>query len=263
MAANYVSYTLFDKKSVSKDIKNAFFDKFYNHLAQGVYHCMKTAFPKNRNMIETAEMKRKLLNTFSELFTGVIIYSAKFSKWDQSKSGGQGAGAVQKADKGKNNAQPEMSLADLQRRGLVKSKRQRVNMRYSPLVERYLLTHNYETMNNVKGWKMLLTQRNEAQKEVDKKFKAYQKIAEQSDQRARQLDLEYKEEKARIQEELKRNDAAAKQHIDVLKEAKKEKLESGGCAEYANLVVSVFNQDNQKTWEMVDSNVEKKLNEKR
>lgn len=35
-------------------------------------------------------------------------------------------------------------------------------MRYSPLVERYLMTHNYETMNNVKGWKMLLTQRHEA-----------------------------------------------------------------------------------------------------
>ena len=46
-------------------------------------------------------------------------------------------------------------------------------MKYSPLVERYLLTHKYETMNNVRGWKMLITQRNEAQKEVDKKFRAY------------------------------------------------------------------------------------------
>ena len=46
-------------------------------------------------------------------------------------------------------------------------------MRYSTLVERYLRTHNYETKNNVKGWKMLLTQRHEAQKEVDFKFKAY------------------------------------------------------------------------------------------
>lgn len=58
MAANYVSYTLYDNKSVTKETKNAFFDKFYNHLAQGVYHCLKTAFPKNRNMIETPEMKR-------------------------------------------------------------------------------------------------------------------------------------------------------------------------------------------------------------
>ena len=44
MAANYVSYSLFEKKTDSKKIKNVFlkvknefFDKFYNHLAQGVY----------------------------------------------------------------------------------------------------------------------------------------------------------------------------------------------------------------------------------
>jgi hypothetical protein len=71
-------------------------------------------------------------------------------------------------------------------------------MRYSPLVERYLLTHNYETMNNVKGWKMLLTQRHEAQKEVDRKFRAYKQIADQSVLRAKQLNDEYLEEKARI-----------------------------------------------------------------
>jgi len=51
-------------------------------------------------------------------------------------------------------------------------------MKYSPLVERYLMTHKYETMNNVKGWKMLLTQRTEVQKEQDKKFAVYKKMAE-------------------------------------------------------------------------------------
>lgn len=99
MAANYVSYTLVDKiwstektpkqVSISPKTKNFYFDKFYNHLAQGVYHCLKTAFPKNRNTIETNDMKRKLLNTFSELFTGVVIYSAKFKSWDKNKAGGQ------------------------------------------------------------------------------------------------------------------------------------------------------------------------------
>jgi hypothetical protein len=93
MAANYVSYTLIDHKKITMKTKSKFFDKFYNHLAQGVYHCLKTAFPKNRNTIETGEMKRKLLNTFSELFTGVVIYSAKFGSWDQSKvASGSGGG---------------------------------------------------------------------------------------------------------------------------------------------------------------------------
>lgn len=40
--------------------------------------------------------------------------------------------------------------------------RERVLMKYSPLVERYLMSHKYETMNNVREWKMLLTQRREA-----------------------------------------------------------------------------------------------------
>ena len=37
--------------------------------------------------------------------------------------------------------------------------RERIHMKYSPLVERYLVSHKYETMNNVREWKMLLTQR--------------------------------------------------------------------------------------------------------
>jgi hypothetical protein len=49
-------------------------------------------------------------------------------------------------------------------------------MRYSPLVERYLINHNYETINNVIGWKMKLTQRSEIQKDVDKKFKKFKQI---------------------------------------------------------------------------------------
>jgi hypothetical protein len=52
---------------------------------------------------------------------------------------------------------------------------------------------------------------------------------------------------ARIQEELKENALQAKQHCSVLMELKTEKLQSGGSAEFANMVVSCFNQENQKT----------------
>merc|ERR1711957_208276 len=74
MAANYVSYTLVEDPAIcSEKMKQKFFEKFYNHLAQAVYFCMRTAFPKNRNQIESSAMKRSLLNVFSELFTGVVI----------------------------------------------------------------------------------------------------------------------------------------------------------------------------------------------
>ena len=39
-----------------------------------------------------------------------------------------------------------------------KSRRDKMLMRYSPLIERYLITHRYETVNNVREWNMLLTQ---------------------------------------------------------------------------------------------------------
>lgn len=82
MAANYVSYTLVEDPAIcSTKIKEKFFMKYYNHLAQSVYHCLKTAFPKNRNTIETSEKKRELLNVFSELFTGVVIHTAKWRHW--------------------------------------------------------------------------------------------------------------------------------------------------------------------------------------
>lgn len=174
MAANYVSYTLVEDPRISYKTKQKFFWKFYNYLSQAVYHCLKTAFPKNRNKIETNEMKRKLLNTFSELFTGVVIHSAKYTSWtDSNKSTGQGPNANHGGGDKDAKKNQSVSLADVYSKGVVKSKRQKVTMKYSPLVERYLMTHKYETMNNVRGWKMLITQRTEAQKEVDKKFKAY------------------------------------------------------------------------------------------
>jgi len=77
-------------------------------------------------------------------------------------------GAKQGGKGGKNS-----SIADFDINKSTKSTRERLYMRYSPLVERYLITHNYETINNVKKWKMLLTQRTEIQKDVDLKFKKF------------------------------------------------------------------------------------------
>ena len=86
--------------------------------------------------------------------------------------------AAQSKQNGK-NAASEYSLADIRRKGPLKQGRGRVNMRYSPLVERYLLTHKYETMNNVRGWKMLMTQKSASEREADRKLKIYKALAKQ------------------------------------------------------------------------------------
>ena len=68
---------------------------------------------------------------------------------------GGGAATTKAGANGKGGKDP--SLADFDMNKSTKSTRERLYMRYSPLVERYLITHNYETINNVKKWKMLLT----------------------------------------------------------------------------------------------------------
>lgn len=164
MAANYVSYTLCDLKDVTLEGKRKYFGKFYNYLSQSVYHALKLAFPKDRKEIETAATKRRLLNMFSLLFTGMTVHSASYKNWNDSSGTGQ---PIQ-------DEETNVTLADIKRApggGPIKSKRQQITMRHSTLVERYLKTHKYETFNNLRGWKMMLTQQTDAQKEIELKFK--------------------------------------------------------------------------------------------
>ncbi len=72
--------------------------------------------------------------------------------------------------------------------------RERIHMKYSPLVERYLMSHKYETMNNVREWKMLLTQRREAAGQANdssQKFERFRKIAEGSVAEMKKISNEY------------------------------------------------------------------------
>lgn len=100
-----------------------------------------------------------------------------------------------------------------------KSKRERVHMKYSPLVERYLLTHKYETMNNVKAWQMLLTQRTDIQKEIDEKFEKYKRIAQQALETKKKLSKEYTKNCNEIKQKMQENEKAAAEHIRTLKKS--------------------------------------------
>ena len=83
---------------------------------------------------------RQLINEFSEMFTGNQIHSASLSHWDTK--------AVRK-EAAPNKKGKDASLADFEIAKSTKSRRERLFMRYSPLVERYLITHNYETINKL------------------------------------------------------------------------------------------------------------------
>ena len=184
---------------------------------------------------------RTLVNTFSELFTGTQIHSASLDHWEnvgnqafQNKSGG-GAGK---------NKDP--SLADDEISKNTQSGRQRLFMRYSPLVERYLITHNYETINNVKKWRMLLTQRTEIQKDVDKKFKKFRQIAEMAVKTKDTLNEEYKKKCREANLKHLKNKMDAEETYKCLREGKKELKDTGSCPEHANLLTSIHISKHQQ-----------------
>jgi hypothetical protein len=53
-----------------------------------VFYSLFFAYPKSRGQTLTAEMKRKLLNIFSKMFTGMKITSASYEHWFPVTGGG-------------------------------------------------------------------------------------------------------------------------------------------------------------------------------
>ena len=86
------------------------------------------------------------------------------------------------------------------------------------------MTHKYETSNNVKGWKMMLTQNTGANKETDRKFKAFKRIANESKALALRLDEEYKKEQEEMKIRNTKNERQCQQHQKGLAQSQKEKL---------------------------------------
>jgi hypothetical protein len=68
------------------------------------------------------------------------------------------------------------------------------------------MTHKYETSNNVKGWKMILTQNTGASKEVDRKFKMFMQIKKQSEELTVKLQDQYKKDCAEMKARLNQNE---------------------------------------------------------
>lgn len=81
IAANYVSFTIVENVKFDSKVKEGFFEKFFDIIAQSVFYSLFYAFPKSRSQLNN-EMKRELLNIFSRLFTGMEIKSAKYDHWN-------------------------------------------------------------------------------------------------------------------------------------------------------------------------------------
>ncbi len=52
-----------------------------------------------------------------------------------------------------------------------------------------------------------------------------------------------------IKKKMLENERAAQKHIETIKNSKKEKQQNGGYAEYANMLVSIFNSEHANNME--------------
>ena len=52
MAANYISFTLLGEEEFTDGVKDQFFKRFYDILAQGVYYSIYLAYPKSRTLLD-------------------------------------------------------------------------------------------------------------------------------------------------------------------------------------------------------------------
>jgi hypothetical protein len=68
---------MFESKSKKKE---RFFKGFYDVIAQSVFYCLFYAYPKSRSLLNN-DMKRTLLDIFSEMCTAMQVKSAKFDHW--------------------------------------------------------------------------------------------------------------------------------------------------------------------------------------
>lgn len=103
-----MSFTLHEEFQGRKNEKKKdnFFRKFYDNIAMAIFYCLYYAYPKSQPKIINDEVKRRILDTCSELFTGTEIKSAKFDHWNIDTPG-----AVMGLIKPKSTATDEIPLS--------------------------------------------------------------------------------------------------------------------------------------------------------
>lgn len=95
-------------------VRRKFFEQFFDIISQSVFYSLFFAYPKSRGQTLNNEMKRKLLNIFSKLFTGMKIQSASFEHWyPVMGQGGMMQNGLGGPKRDQANQREDLSLIDL------------------------------------------------------------------------------------------------------------------------------------------------------
>lgn len=123
--------------------KEIFFENFYDCMAQAVFYNMFFAYPKSRSRLNSEEFKRKIYELVSLKITGISVSNQGYKKWILDL----GAGNVLTTQSQKpSDALYSVLLPPIRKK---QTKRKMQQLRYSPLVKRYLSSKRYEAINSI------------------------------------------------------------------------------------------------------------------
>mmetsp|Transcript_13414 Transcript_13414/g.25243 ORF Transcript_13414/g.25243 Transcript_13414/m.25243 type:complete len:354 (-) Transcript_13414:3612-4673(-) len=231
ICANYLKLFV----NVRAEDKQMFFNHFYDALAQCVLFSLFFAYPKSRSKFNSEYFKSALYQLFSEVVTGVTISNQGYSKWILD----MGAGNVLQQ---RNRHGTEAQLPPVEARET--ARRKKLDIRYSPLIHRYMFGRRYEAINAVKPWKMQFTSRNfKREIEVKNRLGKYLNMAVEIEKRGRERAENIDKEHRVIEEKLKANHKRYIEQVLLLEENARRVLEEGGHA-YADLLVSHYLREN-------------------
>ena len=172
--------------TVSRLDKDIFFENFYDCIAQGVFYSMFFSYPKSRSRLNSEEFKSKLFEIVSSKLTGITVSNQGYTKWTLDLGAGDALKKVaHRSMESSLNPEALPSVSGKRQAG-----RTLQNLRYSPIVTRYLHSKRYEAINSVPSWNMRYTLRNAGkEKDLDKKYCFYRKLAVDTERRAKERDL--------------------------------------------------------------------------
>lgn len=155
IASNYVDLYI----STPEIIRNSFFLKFADSLAQGVYYALFYSFPKSRSKLTDPDFRRDVFELVASQLTGIPISNEPYLNW--------------KIDLGHGNILTDRRTRSVTRLPALKPKMTKVlDMRYSPLVNRYIRGRHY-SRNLVPSCKLKYSKR-DILDELDRKDKMEQ-----------------------------------------------------------------------------------------
>ncbi|CAG9334076.1 unnamed protein product [Blepharisma stoltei] len=226
--------------NVEHEDKEIFFENFYDCIAQAVFYSMYFAYPKSRSRLNSEEFKRRIYEYVSSKLTGIAVSNQGYKKWILDL----GAGNVLSNQGSKQQEGLYNILLPPIRKKQTKRKMQQ--LRYSPLVKRYLSTKRYEAINAIPVWNMRYTLRNpDKEKELDRKFSYYRKMAISCERKAVEKDKEFQDFSFRVEEKIKEDHREYLKQIKILNEHTQKVLQEN-ANEYANKLVAQSKKEKEE-----------------